>query len=308
MYFHASRWLMAVVGVAGLGASAEAQLWVPTNFGNGADAEVRESGADQERGSSTELGLRVWDAGVGVVTDRNSAIYLKFDLTGYTEPTVGDAALRLTYRNTSLTEDRIQRTVLPNVVVRTGLTFYGLDTGLTWNESTITYNTAPGITPDGDIGTRDFNSDLTLLGSVDFPDIGTQNHLPIGGELLFAHPALTEFVSSAYAGGADEVTIVATLNHDGSNPIADWINYNYLFNPKEQTTLNTDSYDPDGNGSIGNLYGTDNSMGQFSPALRLSVLPARVPEPATVVVLSIMGMAAICRRMAGRVAAKPTLR
>jgi hypothetical protein len=42
------------------------------------------------------------------------------------------------------------------------------------------------------------------------------------------------------------VTIVASIVHDGKIPINDWKNFNYAFNPKEQTTLNTDTgYDAD---------------------------------------------------------------
>ena len=42
------------------------------------------------------------------------------------------------------------------------------------------------------------------------------------------------------------MTIVAGIVHDGKIPITDWRNFNYLFNPKEQTTLTTDvGYDSD---------------------------------------------------------------
>jgi hypothetical protein len=42
------------------------------------------------------------------------------------------------------------------------------------------------------------------------------------------------------------VTIVAGIVHDGKYPFNDWRNFNYLFVPKEQLTLNTDvGYDAD---------------------------------------------------------------
>jgi hypothetical protein len=42
------------------------------------------------------------------------------------------------------------------------------------------------------------------------------------------------------------VTVVAGVLHDGKVPVTDWRNFNYLFVPKEQLTLNTDvGYDAD---------------------------------------------------------------
>ncbi|TWT97674.1 hypothetical protein Pla108_18260 [Botrimarina colliarenosi] len=273
-----------------------APVWVPTNYGNGADAEVRESAFDQNRGSSTEIASRIKNAapaGDGADgSDRNSLIYVKIDLTDHIMPDDGKTAFRMTYRNSNLNSSRVADYITPNSNFRTGLAFYGLDTTLTWDESTITYANAPGIDFPGDanIGTRDLNSSLTFLGTQTFEPMGTQNHLPIGGALTFASANLDTYVSNAIAGGATEVTIVAHTLHDGSPFFAqfnNWINFNYLFNPKEQVTLNGDSYDAgDGNGNIGNLFGTDNSTGAFSPSLLL----VQVPEPTTAV-LSLVALA-----------------
>ena len=86
------------------------------------------------------------------------------------------------------------------------------------------------------------------------------------------------------------MTLVSTVIHGGDTPFANWINFNYLFNPKEQTTLNSDNYDPniiDALPDIGNAFGTDNSTGAFSPSLLIQA----VPEPATAV-LVLLGLAA----------------
>ncbi|MEQ8848929.1 PEP-CTERM sorting domain-containing protein [Botrimarina sp.] len=278
--------------------ASAAPIWVPTNFGAGADAEVRESNFSQNRGGSTEIASRIADnfpAGDGNDgSDRNSLIYVKIDLSETVAVPAGGSAFRMTYRNNNLNQSRIQDYITPNSGFRTGMAFYGLAPGQTWDESTITYANAPGIDfpGDGNIGTRDLNSDLTFLGTATFPDIGTQNHLPIGGSLEFRSVNLDNFIQAALDAGEDEVTIVSHVAHDSSaffKQFNNWINFNYLFNPKEQTTLNGDNYDPgDGSGNIGNLFGTDNSMGQFSPALLLE----QIPEPTTAV-LSLVGLAGV---------------
>lgn len=127
--------------------------WIPTNFGVGADSEVRESNPTQNRGTSTELGTRIRNdfiaGGQDDGNDRNSVIYTKFDLTGAFHPVNLTAAFRMTYRNNNLTGNRIQDTVTPNPSIRTGLAVYGLNPTLgSWSESLITYINAPGITFD----------------------------------------------------------------------------------------------------------------------------------------------------------------
>lgn len=294
---------LATATVVAVPALAQTE-WRPTNL-NGADAEVRESSPDVNRGTSTELASRVKNA----VTsgdpsdgnDRNSAIYTRFDLSylaGVTTlPSDFTTAFRMTYRNNNMTGNRLQDTVTPNPALRTGLAIYGLKTtaaGANWDETTITYNNAPGITPDGDVGTKDFNSDLIFLGAVLFPEIGTQNHLPVGGELVFSSAKLDSFVSDAIVGGASSLTLVSTLIHGGDTPFTDWINFNYLFNPKEQLTLNADSnYDSntmDPNNPVGPIYADpSNADGRYSPSL---LLPTVVPEP-TMMALAGFGAAAL---------------
>lgn len=291
--------LMAALFTAALIAPAARGLWIPTNFGVGADAEVRESNPLVNLGASTEIASRVRnDFTLGSVSDgsdRNSAIYTKFDLTGLVLPPTGETAFRMSYRNNNLNGSRIEDTETPNPDIRTGIAVYGLNNAALggWNESTITYLNAPGITFDGDVGTKDFNSDLTFLGTAAFPEIGTQNHLPIGGFLELRSADLNTFVGDALAGGLTTITLVTTMIHGGDAPFANWINLNYLFNPKEQITLNGDNYDAgDGMGNVGNLFGTDNSAGQFSPQL----LIATVPEPASAWLLLLAATTVAWRR------------
>lgn len=283
---------LAVMLVA---STAYGGFWTPTNYGIGADAEVRESAPVQNRGTSTEIASRVrndfvlGDPSDG--NDRNSSIYVKIDLTNRVMPADGKTAFRMTYRNNNLNGSRIQDTVTPDPNVRTGMAIYGLTNYSLagWDEATITYLTAPGITFDGDVGTKDFNSDLTFLGVAQFPAIGTQNWLPVGGELLFQSAGLDNFVSNALTAGQTSVTLVATTLHGGDAPFSNWRNFNYLFNPKDQTTLNNDpNYDADTtdpNNPTGSPWsGASNANGEFSPALWLAI-----PEPTSV---ALMGLAA----------------
>ncbi len=248
--------------------------WIPTNNGAGADSEVRESNPLQVRGSSSEIATRVlnqFPAGDGFDGfDRNSVIYTKFDLTGIPVPPTLSAAFRLTYRNSNFAGNRIQDTVTPNPAIRTGLAVYGINPALAWTEATLNYNNAPGISPDGNVGTLDFNSEATFLGTIAYPEIGNQNHLPIGYELRFCSAALNQYILNAYNAGFSTVTLAAAHLHSGEAPFNNWLNFNYVFNPKEQTTLNVDFYEPGtGVGNIGNLTTTDNSTGAFSPAIAI---------------------------------------
>ncbi len=272
MNLYRSYLCLLAVAVFALRANA---VVIPTNFGIGADAEVRESNPTQNRGDSTELGSRVLNdfllGSANDGSDRNSAIYTRFDLSAVSGLPTAETAFRMSYRNNNLNGSRIQDTVTPNPAVRTGIAVYGLtNNALTWAEDTIIYLTAPGISFDGDVGTKDFNSDLSFLGTVAFPEIGTQNHLPIGGFLELHSAALNTFVGNAIAANATSITLVTTMIHGGDAPFGNWLDFNYLFNPKEQTTLNSDNYDPDGTGSVGNAFGTDNSTGAFSPQLVLT--------------------------------------
>src|SRR6188472_3410304 len=99
--------LSAAVLTTTMPIAAEAAV-IPTNFGIGADAEVRDHQPTTNFGASTELATRIVDnfpqghANDG--NDRFSAIYMRFDLTGgetMALPPNPTAALRLTFRNTN---------------------------------------------------------------------------------------------------------------------------------------------------------------------------------------------------------------
>jgi hypothetical protein len=246
-------------------APAASAVVIATSKGAGADAEVRDHQPATNLGASTELATRILDnypPGASDLNDRFSAMYMKFDITGQTAFANQSTSVRLTYRNSNLTPNRIHDTTPPgnNIEFRTGVAFYGLDrdhAGNNWSEATITYSNAPGIASDGNNGTKDYDfvdpdgggplrGPLTPLGIALFAEVPPQNRLPVGGALVFSSDALNNFLVSSLNAGKTSVTIVAGIVHDGKVPINDWRNFNYLFVPKEQLTLNTDvGYDAD---------------------------------------------------------------
>ena len=287
--------ISTTLGVVLLSAGAlQAQIVLSTNQ-NGADAEVRESQpgdpADPDfptgvnRGDNTEIATRLIDTDPTTGGDRNSSIYLKFDISGVSAAdlaTNNSAKLRMHLRNNNLGAGRLSADGVDMALDLYGLTNFGLGD---WQEDTITYYNAPGVTPDFDIGTKDFNDDLTLLDTFDLPPIGNQNHLPVGMAVDFASDALFSLVSDAVASSQDSLTLVVNHALDGTSPGSTpggFLNFNYLFIPKEMTELNNDpSYDSDvtdGTDAEGSPFSmADNSLGQFSPKLILEP----IPEPAS---------------------------
>jgi hypothetical protein len=276
---------------------------IATSKGSGADAEVRDHQPATNFGASTELATRILDnfpSGGSDGNDRFSAMYMKFDLTGQTAFSNQTTAVRLTYRNSNFTPNRVHDTTPPgnNMDFRTGLAFYGLDrdhAGNNWSEATITYSNAPGIASDDNNGTKDYDfvdpdgggplrAPLTPLGIALFAQVPPQNRLPVGGALVFTSDALNNFLVTSLNAGKTTVTIVAGIVHDGKVPITDWKNFNYAFNPKEQTTLNTDvGYDYDTtnpSNPLGSPWSAasnaENAAGfsAFSPQLIFSDRPA----------------------------------
>lgn len=218
----------------------------------------------------------------------------------------------------------------------------GIGTGANNLDSGITFLSAPGITPFcteygacgeayGDANPNniyktlgqydDFNSDARMLGNIVLPIPknyfgGTANRYPVGFPIEFTDPSgnLKQLVFDAQDAGRSSVTLMMHLAIDprstaGGNPTpaSTMLNFNYLFNPKEMTTLSDDNnWDPDGSGPLtptGSPYscnGTtatgmancpghtlgNNSTGAFSPSLIV-----RVPEPTSMALLALGAVA-----------------
>lgn len=265
-------------------------LTITTNMG-GADCEMREESPDSNRGSSTEIASRVSAKSLGASYDHQSLIYLKFNVSSVTEADLmKDIIVRTTIRNTNLAPGRYKDTVEP-IGPNTGWDYYVLDPttpGADWNESTITPNTAPGLYIDGDYTTKpiydflgELNPELTYLGQRLYDDeYLVSGHLAVGAPfdfVLSAGSALHQAIAkSLQETDHKTVTVVMYIAHNADNDNAQWINFNYLFNPKEMLVLNSDPASPWG--------GMSNANGEFSPSLIF------VPEPATLVLLGLGGL------------------
>ncbi|HOK95064.1 MAG TPA: PEP-CTERM sorting domain-containing protein [Anaerohalosphaeraceae bacterium] len=293
--------LLVLVGLAAVVMlAADSQAFrVTTADPGGADAELREETPTTNRGTSTEIASRIY-ASTDPTKWRNSVIYLKFGVAGITaQDLAGDITIRLTYRNTNLVISRIQDTVEP-IGPNTGWDYFILDPtidGANWDELTITPSNAPGYSLDNDYATKATGSPIAptdglyYLGRQLYDSaalVGTPAHLPVGGAFDFTLPAgslLHEAILMAQETDHKTLTIVMGIAHDYDNDNTNWLNFNYLFNPKEMTTLLKDTASPWSEKS--------NASNLFSPMLTNE---PHIPEPATMALLGFGGLALLRKR------------
>lgn len=289
---------MCLIAAALMVSNAEAYR-VTTADAGGADAELRESAPTTNRGVSTEIASRV-------ASNRDSVIYLKFGVQDFdADMLANDIYVQTTYRNNNLVASRFQD--LAGGGDNTGFDYFVLDptmAGANWDELTITPANAPGFTVDyvlDEFGEPTTTPDCTTKGTLmgpggtptagltylgrqlfDTADLGSGGHLDVGGTFNFlcaAGSALHDAIVAAQLTDHKTVTVIMGIAHEYNNANSNWINFNYLFNPKEMTTLNTDPTSP------WSGMANDASNGyMFSPAL------TNVPEPATMALLGLGGL------------------
>lgn len=178
---------------------------------------------------------------------------------------------------------------------RTGNAYVASQNKYNWDETSVTFYNAPGITPhrvDSSTGNvvetlglyDDFNSDVLPLGTLTLRDFlaPAATALVQGSAIIFDDDSLKQLVFSAQNAGRSHITLMFNLDNDttshqptvGRNGVTpnNFLNFNYLFVPKELATVGTAS----------------NAFGDFSPELRV------VPEPASIGLL--MGAAAMLVR------------
>lgn len=248
------RFYVAAASIFALTADARGTIIITTGVGNGADAEVREESATTNRGTNAEFATRVG-------ATQNSVDYAKFDVSSVTPAMLLESiTYRLTFGGTNLVQSRITDTT--NNTGNTGLTYYVLDpnhAGAAWGETTITYNNAPGLTPDANVTTKDYNTslgNLTLLGTQLFRSLNNENHVPVGEAHDLTLPAgspLHLAIAAAQLTNHKTVTLVSGIQHAGNNTHANWVGFNYIFNSNNRTPLlNDNSYDNDVSAADGN--------------------------------------------------------
>jgi hypothetical protein len=302
--------LMGLVAVMLM--AADAGAWrITTNVGNGADAELRESGPDSNRGDSIELASRVdFDVdtdGNPVGYFRNSVSYMKIDVsslagTGYASD---DIAVRTTYLNTNFYASRFQDA---GGGANTGMEYFVLDPtleGADWDEMSITPNNAPGFYCDNDgvvgpevwaitKGTRagflgSPTAGLTYLGNSLFEDaklISAVGRYGVGESLdLVMAPgsALHDAITTALATDHKTVTVVYGVIHDYTTTNSNWEGFNYTMNSKEMDPLKADWASMLGGASTTDIWGDI-----FAP--QLTTEPHPIPEPATMALLGLGGL------------------
>lgn len=297
--------LMGLVAVALLVANADAYK-ITTGDDGGADAELRESSPDGNRGDSGELASRV-DYQEDELNEptgwlRNSVSYMKFNVADFAAADLQeDITVRLTYYNANMSSGRIEDAAGGD---NTGFEYFVLDPtieGADWGEMTITPDNAPGFVCDDDLTTKGtyggtggaVSDGLTYLGQQLFDSADLVNgHLPVGGALDFtlsAGSALHDAIVAAQQQTDHQtVTVIYGVIHDytegpeWNNTNPNWVGFNYVMNSNDVATLGGD---PD---SPWSAWNNSNANNDYSPMLTNE--PHVVPEPATMLLLGLGGL------------------
>jgi hypothetical protein len=196
-----------------------AQRTISTAFGAGADAYVTENGGVSAVSGGNGAGNTldaVWGGSGGAT---NQAIALRFDLS---EIVPG-----------SLTAARLDLTAASAISGIHDFMVYGLvqdASGWNWNESTVTYNTAPGLAFDSNSQTLGINNTFTTTSHPDNPDVLNLGQVSIsaaaaGDTISLANPNLAVFLNLAayYQGEASEDVVTIILQQvNSASPASFW--------------------------------------------------------------------------------------
>lgn len=314
-------WYAAFIALGAICSAPQAEArTIFTSDPGGADIEFRET-QPGNRGDSGEIASRMAAPAVGGVqgvdpnaggTGRNSVIYLKFGIQDISADELAQPiTVRTHIQNANINIGRLEFD--PASVVdqasaaaspNNGFHYYVLDPTLAnanWDEMAVTNLPGPTLAPgyqfDGQFATyasgtpSSPTTGLTYLGTQQFRDLifGVENALPQNEAFDFvASPGspLHDAIVSAQGTAHQTVTVVMNLSQeqfvatdpsdltntseDGSDPNISWYGFNYSFYPKE------------------NANGT-------APSLNIAGV---IPEPASLTLLGLSGIALLLRRRA----------
>ena len=196
--------ILAVILLLMLGTAAQA-LYISTEFGDGADCWIANDNQSSSYYSNTvhnTTGMQVRYNGGG---SRFRAAFLKFDLSGQTEPFAANTGLLMGQTYTKGASKTIH--------------VYGLvdgDAGEDWLETTLCYDNAPGfVTPSqgNNLGWYAIDSRLVLLGTFTIPGTGSGGATITPAKMLWSDPdtlPLADFLNADTNGKVTLVLINAT--------------------------------------------------------------------------------------------------
>ena len=321
--------VMLAFGLAAVITQGASARTISTFDLGGADAEVREAAPTTPRGTNDGSGTEHLELGMRIAgTAHNGHVYMKFGVQNVNAANLAHPiTLRTTWALSNMAGNRIfdiQDLVNGDYQNRPRVSFdyYVLNPNhakADWNEATMVYGTtpatwAPGLMFDGNFTTKDLlvnPANLTYAGNnvvrslnrtgTDPASVVIENRLPIGEafDMTFAPGSpLHSAIVAAQATGHKTVTLVSTLNHETTSANTAWLNFNYVWNPKERSPLNVDTaYDSntqDPNNPTGAPLGgsANTAANPFAPQLRM------VPEPTSLMLAGLCGVAALLRRRA----------
>lgn len=220
-----------VIVLLGFVPSAQAQVDIDTRVGNGADSEIAnddpvfgQTFADTAQGTQRSMNTRFDDQGFAVI--RHRASFMRFDLSGVS----GDVS------GAGLTVHNVGQSRTIEVYGMTDSVTPGIED---WDESTITYNTAPGITNQGSATLTGVVDPLqyTLLGTWQIPGPQSNGFDPSFVTTTFPAPAMDPDPETVYT---DPANIGVDFGTNLSNLVAADTNdlLTLLFFPLESTDGN----------------------------------------------------------------------
>jgi hypothetical protein len=329
--------LLAALGVCALGSNSHADrfvgnplLVIPTNFGVGAEAEIREEesnvGLDgialgSNRGGSDELATRLSFAGGSGSAGQSSSMYIKFDITQLPDSSdtaywdTKDLALRVFTRNngnfrirganqnTMVIEDFILRvkaldplgTYSTSQTDRNGNAYTASEYQYDWNELGITAFNAPGRQPacvdSNACNVNESRNSFDMDFDANVLDLGT---VPMRPGVITELPAGHPLVYHDTAGTLKQLVFDAQSAGEDSITIIMHNGHTIDMTNTAGTPANFLGRNhlivPQEFADDAIQNGLDNSAGAFSPQLLV------VPEPTSMVLLALASVLSLATR------------